>query len=129
MMFVDAKIGDRILVYLNSHGNLSIGQSGESTQIPATVLDQTGGGTTLGWKKGEAVPRETSLFFDIPLWEHWKQDGFVQVYHYGSHCYCTPLDTITINAGPTEKPCKQCGRKNDLGVSKCWMCETVNPTA
>lgn len=26
-----------------------------------------------------------------------------------------------------EGPCKQCGRKNDVGVSKCWLCECPSP--
>ena len=32
-----------------------------------------------------------------------------------------------IQAAAKEKPCKQCGRNNDIGVSKCWCCECSNP--
>lgn len=28
---------------------------------------------------------------------------------------------------PEEAPCKVCSKMNDLGVNKCWNCETINP--
>jgi hypothetical protein len=26
-----------------------------------------------------------------------------------------------------EAPCKNCGRKNDVGIARCWCCECSNP--
>jgi hypothetical protein len=27
-----------------------------------------------------------------------------------------------------EKPCKNCGRQNDIGISTCWWCSVAKPT-
>lgn len=36
-------------------------------------------------------------------------------------------DNQNVPVAQMEAPCKQCGRKNDLGIKKCWMCECENP--
>jgi hypothetical protein len=41
----------------------------------------------------------------------------------------TPVKVVGKTTVPTEAPCKQCGRKNDLGIHKCWYCECQNPTS
>ncbi len=38
-----------------------------------------------------------------------------------------PKTVPYVESPRLEAPCKQCARKNDLGVSKCWNCERENP--
>jgi hypothetical protein len=33
----------------------------------------------------------------------------------------------SIVSNMSEKPCKQCQRKNFIADKKCWWCETLNP--
>lgn len=34
---------------------------------------------------------------------------------------------LKIVSQTKEAPCKQCQRKNDVGIAKCWCCEVANP--
>lgn len=34
---------------------------------------------------------------------------------------------VEVKASVNEKPCRSCGRNNDLGVHKCWNCECISP--
>jgi len=35
---------------------------------------------------------------------------------------------IISKSSRQEKPCKVCGKMNDIGVSSCWMCGSEDPT-
>jgi len=38
-----------------------------------------------------------------------------------------PQDFTSITMIRNEKPCKHCGRPNDVGVAECWHCCVPNP--
>ena len=127
MSLKDAQVGDRILIPLNSNGSLTFSFDTSKMSIPATVVAQSPGATILAWKAGEQVPVDMYHSFGTHLCADWAEQGFVIAYRYGNHCPCQPIDFLMCSAGPAEKPCKQCGRNNDIGVSKCWMCEVSSP--
>jgi hypothetical protein len=35
--------------------------------------------------------------------------------------------TAVADPKPAEINCRQCGKKNDAGVKKCWLCECPEP--
>jgi len=52
--------------------------------------------------------------------------------------FCDPCREIVLkdlrkNKTPAKKeikelPCKNCSRKNDVGIKSCWFCEVKDPT-
>lgn len=131
MQLKDAKIGDKVLifVYKNSKSLIQISHEDMSGcyTVPATIVDQNCGGTKLGWKISDDYPISLNLVVPYHL-----LDTIDIVQEYGSHCYCLPInvnynDSIN-NFYKIEKPCKQCKRNNDLNINKCWWCCVDNPT-
>lgn len=137
MHLSDATKGQRILVYYSPRLKaIMVGPDCRAVipgeliiTIPATVLRENNAsfaGVVLGWKSDEVRPQPiTSAWEPVP--PEWIPQDFVAAQRYGSHCECLPSDQVAATS-PKEKPCKQCGRNNDVGVSKCWLCEAANPT-
>lgn len=131
MHLSDATTGQRVLVYYSPKSKAIVvgpGFGSDVITIPTTVLveyDHTG--VVLGWKIDEVRPETFLAMCNVPISMDWLIQGFVQAHKYGSYCECLSMDQVAATS-PKEKPCKQCGRNNDVGVSKCWLCEAANPT-
>jgi len=107
--------------------------------IQATVVDINlmGGVTTLGWKLGETAPHQVVPMYLLP---NWINKGIIvaESYTYFVECelasasssYITtselPIKVAQLNI---ERACKQCQLKNDIGVAKCYWCDTADPTS
>src|SRR5208283_2258117 len=118
MHFYDAKVGDRIIVYISSAtGGVVWRPTSECRLIPATVLEHTGGATILGWKSGENVPVYPALYERAVILE-WMKQGIVLAVAYNSDCVCEPFMERAVQS-KTEDNCKQCGKMNDMGVLQC----------
>lgn len=127
------KLGDQVLVYITDAGSIRV--ASETLRYwphAATVIaTDTDGDIFLGWKK-DHQPSGSLLYGAID-----DCDGRVMVpdiadYHFWAIMSVhvnTPryLFSILSRAGDTEGPCKQCGRKNDIGIKVCWCCGTANP--
>jgi hypothetical protein len=46
-----------------------------------------------------------------------------------AHAAGTPVVSAPTVSVTKEKPCKVCGRKNDIGIATCYWCGTSDPTA
>ena len=131
----DMKIGDKILVHYAPSGKwiLALPTPG-SILIPAIVLENNIGMTTIGWSSGQIYPIDKFKVAQ-PLKQNWIDIGIVVAHSYGDHCDClldgNPSKINVATKSPLEKACKNptCKHMNDVGSSKCWWCETKNPTA
>ena len=131
----DMPVGERILIALIETGNpprTAIGFcfAGTSRKIAGTILRPYSAsyGAILAWKNGEEQPQQ--ILSPITLTQSEQNNGFVNAYAYNGDCEvekCTD-QTLTITAQLCEKSCKQCSKKNDIGVKFCWWCVAPNPT-
>ena len=79
----------------------------------ATEIHRLGGSdlTIIDLSRGDAFPRNS-------IWSTYIE-AFIDAKKL--------INSITAS-GPVDKPCKLCNIKNDVGVAKCYYCETLNPT-
>lgn len=123
-----AKIGERILVCVDDDNTMIPHKMSYTKLLPATVLDKslTSNGVILGWKAGE-TPTEALELMKVPVPDFWAKLGFVVAHEYGNHCEYVQCEQA--KPAISEKPCRHCSKKNDVGVKSCWWCECPNPTS
>lgn len=130
--FVQCVPGEDILINYNPiTGYVSVKAQAGTILIPATVLEQTAGGTKIAFQKGATIPKPPQANAVKPVDPQWARMGFIEIHEYGNHCFCEanaiPSQT-NVAKTRNEKPCKNCKRPNDVGVGACWWCELDNPT-
>lgn len=124
----DAKEGE--VIYMAWDGNwINASFNTGCRKLPCTILTQFATltrSTVIAWKQGETYP--VSKYQPVVLTQEQKDKGFVYAVVLGSHCHIEMTSTNASTPQQREKPCKQCSKMNDIGVNKCWLCETLNPT-
>jgi hypothetical protein len=151
MQFKDAKVGDRIGVFLSGPDwQVSTCKIGSKAEIPAWVLEHRSVYTIIGWKDFESSPdiskhpaRQACVLITSP----WFNMGIRIACQYLNHYECNPwpygtgpltrtiphgtlpidCDVVTSINYVSTAPCRQCGITNNFSSKKCYYCETLNP--
>lgn len=120
MRLKDAKVGDRILIYVLMRPfkcQLLFDKDASNNKIPATVISQDYG-TTLAWKDDEQRP-DSQGGFDTEVPDDWTAKGFNFAQQYNSACFCEPLVEIQLHSQDGAK--KNYGNECPCGIhpSQC----------
>jgi hypothetical protein len=90
-----------------------------------------------GWRLDEnavVTLMQSRCYSLMPNWKDFEGKRFFWTYG-GDRVVCVVKGSAIHSSVPVvkqsgkvpERPCPQCNRKNDIGVSECWYCLRPNP--
>ena len=132
---LNLQVGDQVIVYAHADDKTLIIHTECTTvhPLPGVVIALDQEFYWIGWLS-DPPPDITSKCWllhpdneEIQYLPNWESFPFTAMIRSGRyiHSVVGKLNTTT----QPDKPCRQCKRKNDFGIIKCWWCGINNPTS